>query len=431
MQTIFFHIPKRALFFLLVLAGLIQVACKKSGSGVPVITHVRAVDSTARDSFFVKAYPGTLIVIQGANFDGLEHVYFNGYDAPFNVALLSNNNITITIPSDAPTAPPLSSVPNTIKVVTSHGSASYTFTLVLTPPVITAVSNENAVAGTTLVIKGYNFYGISKIVFPGGIAASGYSVDSVTQITVTVPAGITSGDSLRVYGTFGTASSPFVFDNWLSPSTGFLANFDGTTNPYAPPANNPYFGWSQNPWVGGFVTDPTVFPNGTGNCVEINPSGLKLKGDNSWWQDNNSIITNTATWPSGSIGNLALKFEVNVSNWSAGSIWIGTTTPTNNWGYLAQFAPWKTVSGGKISTNGWLTATIPLTSFLSATNNAYTSTGTGASSIAALQTSPGVNGGVNNGGGMLMFMYVNDGTTTIPGGTFAMGIDNVRIVAIK
>jgi hypothetical protein len=420
MKTIASHIPKRALFFLLVLAGLIQVACKKSGSGVPVITHVRAVDSSARDSFFVKAYPGTLIVIQGANFDGLEHVYFNGYDAPFNVALLSNSNIVITIPADAPTAPPLSSVPNTIKVVTSHGSATYTFTLVLTPPVITAVSNENAAAGTTLVIRGFNFYGISKIVFPGGIAASNYSVDSVTQITVTVPAGITAGDSLRIYGTFGSASSPFIFDNWLSPSTGFLANFDGTNDQWSPPANNPYYGWSQNQWVGALVTDPTVFPNGTGNCVEIKPAGLKLKGDNSWWQDNNAIITNTATWPSGPIGNYALKFEVNVTNWSAGSIWIGTTFPS--WAYLAEVAPWKAVSGGKISTNGWLTATIPLTSFLSATNNVYTSTGTGASSISGLE---------NGGGGMLMIMYVNDGTATIPGGTFAMGIDNVRIVAIK
>ena len=138
MQTIAFHIPKRTLFLLLVVAGLIQVACKKSNSGAPVITHVRAIDSTARDSFFVKAFPGTLIVIQGNNFDGLEHVYFNDYDAPFNAALVSSNNITIPIPAAAPTAPPLSKVSNTIQVVTSHGSASYTFTLVLTPPVIYA-----------------------------------------------------------------------------------------------------------------------------------------------------------------------------------------------------------------------------------------------------------------------------------------------------
>jgi len=427
MQTIY----KRVLYFLLLLGGIIPVACKKSGSGAPVITHVRTVDSTARDSFFVKAYPGTLIAIQGSGFDGLEHVYFNDFDAPFNSALVSNNYIPIVIPDKAPTAPPLNSVSNTIKVVTSHGTATFQFTLVLTPPVILAVSNENAPAGSTLVIRGYNFYGISKVIFPGGINASTYNVDSSTQITVTVPPGITAGDSLRVVGTFGTASSPFVYDNWMSPTTGFLANFEGTTDMWNPPTNNPYYGWSQNQWVGTFVTDPTKFPGGTGNCVEINPANDKPKGDNSWWQDANSIITNTATWPSGPIGNYALKFEVFVNNWSAGSIWIGTTFPSDNWGYLAEFAPWKKISSGKLSTGTWLTATIPLTSFLSATNNAYTSTGTGAASISALQKSPGKNGAINDGQGMLMIMYANDGTTTIKGGTFAMAIDNIRIVAIK
>ena len=425
MNTIALHISKRTFFLLLLIAGVVQVACKKTNTANPVITHVRAVDSTARDSFFVKAYPGTLIVIQGANFDGLENVYFNGYDASFNAALNSSSNIIISIPTQAPTAPPLNSVSNTIKVVTSHGSATYTFTLVLSAPAITSVSNENAVAGTTITISGTNFYGISKITFPGGIDADTYTVDSATHITVTVPAGITAGDSLRIVGTFGSSSSPFIFDNWLSPTTGFIANFDGTSDLWSPPSStdNPYYGWSQQQWVGTYVTNSSVFPNGTGYCVEINPATIKPAGDNSWWQDANAIITNTATWTSdasASIGNYALKFEANVTNWTAGSIWIGTSFP--NWPYLAQWAPWKTMSSGKYSTNGWATVTIPLSNFLSATNNAYTSTGTGASSISTLQ---------NGGGGLLMIMYANDGTASIPGGSFAMGIDNVRIVPIK
>src|SRR5258708_20549087 len=230
MQTIYKLFSKRTLFFLLMLAGFVQVACKKSGSGAPVITHVRAIDSTARDSFFVKAYPGTLIVIQGSNFDGLEHVYFNDFDAPFNAALISNNNITISIPAGAPTAPPLSKVSNTIRVVTSHGSATYTFTLVLTPPVITAVSNENAAAGTTLIIKGSNFYSISKLVFPAGITASGYSVDSATQITVTVPAGITAGGSLRGYRTFCSGRPPLFFHNSSSLFCAVFCHFSATNS---------------------------------------------------------------------------------------------------------------------------------------------------------------------------------------------------------
>jgi hypothetical protein len=423
MQTIASSITKRFFFILAIAAGLFQTACQKNNSGAPVISHVRTVDPNAKDSFFVQAYPGTLIAIQGNHFDGLQHVYFNDAEAVFNPALNSSTNIIMTIPTNAPTAPPLNSVSNTIKVVTSHGSASFAFTLVLPPPAISAGSNENAAGGTSLVIRGTNFYGISKVLFPGGIAATSFKVDSPTQITVTVPTGITAGDSLHVVGAFGNCSSPFVFDNWMSPTKGFLANFDGTTSQWSPPANNPYFGWSTQGWVGTFLAPDNVFANGTGYCVEINPANNKPKGDNSWWQDNNSIITDAMTWTAASnpsLSNYALKFEANVSNWTAGSIWIATSWAP--WAYMAEWAPWKTVAGGKYSSNGWATVTIPLSNFLAATSNTYTSTGTGASSITALQ---------NGGGGMLMVMYSNDGTTTIAGGSFALGLDNFRIVPVK
>ncbi|HWB26220.1 MAG TPA: glycan-binding surface protein [Chitinophagaceae bacterium] len=418
---------KLILLFTVALVGVTQQACKKdssSGSGTPVIKDVRVVDSTKRDSFFTEALPGTLIVIQGSGFTGLQHVYFNDFDASFNSALNSDNNIIISIPADAPTAPPLDSVSNKIKVVTDHGEATFDFRLILPPPAVSAASNENAPAGTTITLWGTNFYGITKVTFPGGAEGTNLTVKSPTEISVTVPADITAGDSLHVIGDFGSCASPFIFDNWLSPSTGFLANFDGTNSQWSPPADNPYFGWSQQQWVGNFVTDPSAFPGGTGNCVELNPAGNKVASDNSWWQDNNSIITNTATWVSDAsapVSNYALKFEAYVKkDWTAGSIWIGTTWP--NWPYLAEYAPWKTASSGKYKTTGWVTVTIPLSSFLSATNNVYTSSGSGPSNFSAL---------TSGGGGMLMVMYANDGTTTIPGGSFDIGLDNFRIVKIK
>ena len=503
MNTIAFHISKRTLFLLLIIAGLIQVSCKKNNSGgPPVITDVRAVDSTERDSLFTKALPGSLIAIQGHNLQGLQTVYFNDTAAYFNPVLATSTNIIIIIPASAQTAATNPNVPSQIRIVTDHGTTTYSFTLYIPPPAISALSidtsgtrviitgtnllgiskitfpgnlvspsfgyttdgthiiaaipqgsapedsvrvyctfgtaafsypppitiasvtNENAVAGTTITILGTNFVGVSEVVFPGGIAGTNLQTVNIGKLTVTVPAGITTGDTLRVVGSAGTVGSPFVFDNWMSPTTGFLANFDGTTSQWSPPSNNPYFGWSQGEqWIGTFVTNPAVFPNGTGNCVEINPANPKPAGDNTWYQDNNSFSTNTAAWVTGTstpIGNYALKFEVNVSNWTAGSIWIGTTFP--NWTYLAQYAPWKTVTGGSYSSNGWVTVTIPLTSFLTATSNTYTSTGTAAADIPTL---------LGSGGGMLQFMYANDGTTTITGGSFALAVDNIRIVPIK
>jgi len=419
-------INKIILLAAIALVAVTQQACKKdsSGGGTPVIKDVRMVDSTKRDSFFTQALPGTLIVIQGSGFSGLQHVYFNDFDASFNAALNSDNNIIISIPSDAPTAPPLDKVSNQIKVVTDHGQAIFDFVLILPPPAITSASNENAASGSTITLTGTNFYGITQVTFPGGKAGMNVKVNSPTEIQVTVPDGITAGDSLHVIGDFGTAASPFIFDNWLSPSTGFLANFEGTTSQWSPPTDNPYYGWSQQQWVGGFVTDPSVFPGATGNSVEINPGGNKVATDNSWWQDNNAIITNTATWVndmSAPIGSYALKFEAYVKkDWTAGSIWIGTSFP--NWNYLAEWAPWKKAASGKYKTNGWVTVTIPLSSFLAATNNAYTPTGSGPGNFSSL---------IGGGGGLLMIMYANDGTATISGGSFDLGLDNLRIVKIQ
>ncbi len=67
----------KKILFLTVIAGTIMFSCKKndSGTGQPVITQVRAVDTTKRDSTFTQAIPGTLIVIQGSNFSGLKAVF--------------------------------------------------------------------------------------------------------------------------------------------------------------------------------------------------------------------------------------------------------------------------------------------------------------------------------------------------------------------
>src|SRR3954449_8358155 len=96
---------KQILFLLLVIAGLVQFGCKKESgsSGTPVITSVRLVDSTKRDSFFTAAQPGTLIVIQGSNLGGLQAVYFNDTAASFNPSYTTSTNIIVTIPSTAQT----------------------------------------------------------------------------------------------------------------------------------------------------------------------------------------------------------------------------------------------------------------------------------------------------------------------------------------
>ncbi|HWB92344.1 MAG TPA: glycan-binding surface protein [Puia sp.] len=502
---------KKILLILFILGAFFQFACKKnSNSGPPVVTDVRTPDPNLKDSTFMQALPGTLIVIQGHGFGGLQAVYFNDTSAYFNPVYATDNNIIISIPSSAQTAATNPSVPSTIRIVTNHGTTTYSFSLVLKAPYISALSldstgtvltitggnflgikkitfpvpgndtalsytvdtshstiiarvppgtpskdsvrvyctfgvgsfpypppsmiasvnNENAAGGTTLTINGTNFIGITDVKFPGGVSGTNLQV-SINKITVTVPSGLTSGDTLRVVGAGGTSASGFVFDNWMSPAPGFQANFDGTSSQWSPPGSaNPYFGWDQGQqWIPKFVAPGTGMANSTGGYVELNPQGVYAPGE-AWYQDNLSVTTDsgmvwTANPSTDPIGNYALKFECSVQNWKAGAIWIGNLIPgTNyNWTYCANFEPWKTAPGGTWSTNGWQTVTIPLISFVTSQYSLYQTTGTPATKISQIMGS--------DGHGKLMFVYANDGTTNIPGGTFDMSIDNIRIVRIK
>src|SRR6188474_548055 len=133
----------RIIAFLIIITGLV-ISCKKNDSGTPVINAVRTVDPKTKDSLFAKAVPGTLIVIQGNNLGGLQAVFFNDTSAYFNPSYATNNNIIITIPASAQTAATNPEVPSTIKVVTNHGTATFSFTLYLPPPVITSLSFDNS-----------------------------------------------------------------------------------------------------------------------------------------------------------------------------------------------------------------------------------------------------------------------------------------------
>jgi hypothetical protein len=200
---------KKLLIIIIAIAAFVPYACKKEGggSGQPVVTGVRSIDTTERDSLFTEAVPGTLIVIEGNNFSGLQAVYFNDTSAYFNPSYVTSTNIIITIPSTAQTTATNPDVKNVIRIVTDHGEASYSFSLYLPPPTINSISFDNS--GTIVYINGNNFEGVQKITFPvpGNDTALSFEVNKTfTQITAEIPHAIAFSDSLRVYCTFGTAA---------------------------------------------------------------------------------------------------------------------------------------------------------------------------------------------------------------------------------
>lgn len=497
---------KKILFLLLFLSGLVAVSCRKNnGGGPPVITNVRSLDTTRRDSFFVAATPGTEIVIQGHNLGGLQQAFFNDTAAYFNPVYNTSTNIIITIPGTAQTAATVPNVPSTIRLVTDHGTATFSFKLYLPPPTISfialdssgtvitinganfagikkitfpvpgndtalsytvnktftqivaaippgiaftdslrvyclfgtaaysypppmtigSLSNENAVAGTTLLINGVNFIGVNHIIFPGGIEGINAHTISVNQISVVVPPGITAPDSLRISGPLGVATAPQPFDTYLTHSSpGYLSTFE---QQWASD-NTSFVGWT-----GGYANQATTtskYPNGTGaSGVIIQSSGMGANASAGSQGNAGLLQLNDVPWvpdASQSVTNYSLKFEVYVATpWSAGEVWISV----GDWyawkSYTARFAPWSDPTlapKGVFQPSGWFTITIPLSQMITGNEFYKTSWNPNGNAAKTFADYPYT---------ALGFLVVNDQSAAVPANSINIAIDNIRIVKGK
>ncbi len=495
---------KYSIYILVIGLMLFQYACKKNdaGDGPPVITKVRSVDTTKRDSFFVQAIPGNLIVIQGTNLQGLKAVFFNDTAAYFNPSYATSTNIILTIPATAQTAATDPKVPSVIKLVTDHGEVSYPFTLYLPPPAIssitfdnsgtlvyingynfqgvnkitfpvpgaadtalsyivnktfttitavippgtalqdslrvfctfgsaafsypppmtvTAVSNENAIGGSTITFKGSNFVRINKVTFPGGLLGTNITPVSVSEFSVDVPNGVTTSDSIHIQGALGSATAPQPFATNIGHlSPGYLTTFE---NQYASD-NTAFVGWT-----GGYNDAPTTtanFPGGTGasgllwqqspmaaasNATTQGNSGLMQLSDFPWVANTNELVK-----------NYSLKFEVSSPTpWTKGAIWIAVGDWYGWNTYMARYAPWSDAgANGTFQTNGWVTVTIPLTNLISGmtfSSTAWSTAGSPATKFSDYATT-----------GLAFLITNDDPKNAVPANSVKIAIDNVRIV---
>ncbi|SJZ88770.1 IPT/TIG domain-containing protein [Trichlorobacter thiogenes] len=143
--------------------------------------------------------PGsTTVTINGTNFvNGATTVSFNGVVSTA-ITFVSASQITVTVPTGATTG--------TITVTTSGGSVTsgspFTTTL---PPTISSFTPNYGSVGDQIVITGTNFINVQSVSI-ATVNAPVYTVNSPTQITATVPAGVISG-TISVTTTAGTATS--------------------------------------------------------------------------------------------------------------------------------------------------------------------------------------------------------------------------------
>lgn len=143
---------------------------------------------------------GTNVTIAGTNFQAITSVTFNNVSASYTVN--SSTQITATVPNGASTG--------LVRVTNGSGTGVSTgnFTVVQLPT-ITGFSPSSGSSGTIVAINGTNFSSVDSVEFFGGANAT-YTVNSSSQITVTVPSAALTG-AITVYTSVGSATSTGSF----------------------------------------------------------------------------------------------------------------------------------------------------------------------------------------------------------------------------
>jgi predicted outer membrane repeat protein len=161
---------------------------------------------------------GTSVKISGTGFTGASSVAFNGASAAFTVD--SDIQVTASVPSGASTG--------TVSITTPGGTANSSTNFTFIPaPAITSFTPSSGGVGAAVTIAGTGFTGASLVTFNG--TSAGFSVNSDTQITATVPSGATSGSiAVTTSGGTATSASTFTVVANLPPSiTGFSPGSGG------------------------------------------------------------------------------------------------------------------------------------------------------------------------------------------------------------
>ena len=216
----------------LALAVVVFTGCKSdddSGSTPMKIDKVfleNIDDEVNKDREVDFARLGQLIRIQGSGFTGLKKVLINGYETYFNNALMTDNNIWVTLNSETPVEKADESVRNTITLIKDGTQLVYPFTVRASAPSISGVDNTLPMAGETVTVTGSNLQENTKVTLPDGTeVTSGIVSDEEGKFyTFTVPASadLSVPGSLTSEGANGTAITPPYFNEFRC----FVTNFD-------------------------------------------------------------------------------------------------------------------------------------------------------------------------------------------------------------
>ena len=170
---------------------------------------------------------GATVDVQGTNLTGANSVKFNGTSDP-SFVVNSSTDITAHVPGGATTGK--------ISVTTPNGTGTSASNFTVTggggsPPTVTSFTPTSGPVGTSVVVNGTNFTGVTAVKF-NGTSATSYTVNSSVKITATVPSGATTGKISVTNGSgTGTSTGSFTVTAAGAPKiTSFSPSYGWTGN---------------------------------------------------------------------------------------------------------------------------------------------------------------------------------------------------------
>jgi large repetitive protein len=277
---------------------------------------------------------GTVVTINGSNLAGVSAVSFGGTPASV-ITPVNATSVKATVPAGAQTG---------VVQVTNAAGTGGALTFKVTPK-LTLLSPTSGIRGSSVEITGTTFTGASAVKF-GAVAATTFSVDTDSKITVTVPSTATTGN-VTVTTPAGT-SNGLAYTVVLPPTTSSFSPTSGPTGATVTINGANLTG----------VTDVTF--NGLASPKLTPVSATQLK----------AVVPNGATTgkigltgPGGttlSASNFTVTFSITGFTPSSGD-W-GTTVTITGVGFSKVTGPLKfgdVTAGGSIDSDTQITTTVP------------------------------------------------------------------------
>jgi hypothetical protein len=361
----------------------------KLGPAAPTVTAISNVFAAQGDS--VHLFGTNLVLIQRFLYGGTPISSFKSN--------LDGTSLGFLMPAQTPT--------DQILVVTKSGTVNLK---IVATPTITGISNENANQGDSVFVYGTYLKDIQSLSFAGTPITSFKESSDGGSVRFVLPA-LTQSGPVSVTTKFGTTATVYHVND---VAAGRISDWEWGGN----------FNWQW--WGGSYYTSGSAdFPGNSSQYMVLKTGVLSPAEGNTY--SNYAIRMNEAQWVptvniNDPVSNWAFKFEINVSKpWNGGTIDIISGIDSSP---IARWEPWQknATTTAPYTTKGWITVTIPLSSFRKTDPTLGEGEGDSISKIADL---------VGPSGNSSCFVYIHNYSTSATATDFYGAFDNFRVVKIK